>query len=96
MMTSVKVQAERLPGVGWQYSVPIDPGKQLMIIVEDRGPRHLVLTDPSLDAPLSTVRLSDTDANVVAALLTGTRFHIKMSEDESRRRAPEEIVAPAC
>jgi hypothetical protein len=37
MMTSVKVQAERLPGVGWQYSVPIDPGKQLMIIVEDRG-----------------------------------------------------------
>jgi hypothetical protein len=37
MMTSVKVQAERLPGVGWQYSVPIDPGRQLMIIVEDRG-----------------------------------------------------------
>jgi hypothetical protein len=37
MMTSVKVQAERLPGVGWQYSVPIDPGRQLMIIVEDRA-----------------------------------------------------------
>jgi K+/H+ antiporter YhaU regulatory subunit KhtT len=96
MMTSVKVQAERLAGVGWQYSVPIDPGKQLMIIVEDRGPRHLMLTDPLLDAPLTTVRLSDTDANVVAALLTGTRFHIKISEDETFRRAPEETVARAC
>jgi K+/H+ antiporter YhaU regulatory subunit KhtT len=96
MMTSVKVQAERLPGVDWQYSVPIDPGKQLMIIVEDRGPRHLMLTDPLLDAPLTTVRLSDTDANVVAALLTGTRFHIKISEDETFRRAPEETVARAC
>jgi len=96
MMTSVKVQAERLPGVGWQYSVPIDPGKQLMIIVEDRGPRHLMLTDPLLDAPLTTVRLSDTDANVVDALLTGTRFHIKISEDETFRRAPEETVARAC
>jgi K+/H+ antiporter YhaU regulatory subunit KhtT len=96
MMTSVKVQAERLPGVGWQYSVPIVPGKQLMIIVEDRGPRHLMLTDPLLDAPLTTVRLSDTDANVVAALLTGTRFHIKISEDETFRRAPEETVARAC
>jgi len=96
MMTSVKVQAERLPGVGWQYSVPIDPGKQLMIIVEDRGPRHLMLTDPSLDAPLTTVRLSDTDADVVAALLTGTRFHITMSEDENFRSAPEETAARAC
>jgi K+/H+ antiporter YhaU regulatory subunit KhtT len=95
-MTSVKVQADRLPGVGWQYSVPIDQGKQLMIIVEDRGPRHLALADPSLDAPLSTVRLSDTDANVIAALLTGTRFHITMSEDESFRRAPEETAAPGC
>jgi len=96
MMTSVKVQAERLPGVGWQYSVPIDPGKQLMIIVEDRGPRHLMLTDPLLDAPLTTVRLSDTDANVVAALLTGTRFHINISDDETLRRAPEETFAGAC
>jgi hypothetical protein len=49
-----------------------------------------------LDAPLTTVRLSDTDANVVAALLTGTRFHIKISEDETFRRAPEETVARAC
>jgi K+/H+ antiporter YhaU regulatory subunit KhtT len=95
-MTNVKVQAQRLPYVGWQYSVPTDQGKQLMIIVEDRGPRHLVLTDPSLDAPLTTVRLSDTDANVVAALLTGTRFQIKMSEDETSRRAPKDAVARAC
>jgi hypothetical protein len=55
-----------------------------------------MLTDPSLDAPLTTVRLSDTDANVVAALLTGTRFHINISDDETFRRAPEETFAGAC
>ena len=95
-MTSVKVLAERLPGVGWQYSVPIDHGERLMIIVEDRGPRHLTLTDPSLDTPLTTVRLSESDADVVAALLTGTRFHFKVSEVETFRRAPEDTVARAC
>ena len=33
-----------------------------MIVVEDRGARHLVVVDPSLDEPLMTVRLSDTNA----------------------------------
>ena len=53
-------------------------------------------TFSSDDAPLTTARLSDTDANVVAALLTGTRFHIKIAEDEPFRHAPEETVAQAC
>jgi hypothetical protein len=55
----------------------------LMIVVEDRGPRHLMLVDPSLDESLTTVRLNDTDASVVAPLLTGTRFHIELPEDEA-------------
>ena len=58
----ITVQAQRLPGVGWRYSVPADQGRQLMIVVEDRGARHLVVVDPSLDEPLMTVRLSDTNA----------------------------------
>ena len=91
-MADVAVQAQRLPGVGWRYSLPADQGRQLMIVVEDRGLRHLVVLDASLDEPLTTVRLSDTLANVAAALLTGARFHIEVPEDEAPSRAPEEAV----
>jgi len=37
-----------------------------MIVLEDGGSRHLVLVDPALAEPLTTVHLSDTDAGVVA------------------------------
>jgi len=71
----VTVKAQRLPGVGWRYSVPADRGSQVMITLEDGGSRHLVLVDPALEEPLITVRLSDTDTDAgVAALLTGARF----------------------
>jgi K+/H+ antiporter YhaU regulatory subunit KhtT len=91
-MGDVMVQAQRLPGIGWRYSVPTDPDRQLMIVVEDRGPRHLVIVDPSLDDTLTTVRLSETDAGVVAALLAGVRFHLEVPEDERGRTAEEAVV----
>ena len=84
-------RAQRLPGIGWRYSVPTASNGRLMIVVEDRGPRHLLIVDPSLDAPLVAVRMSETDAGVVAALLAGVRFALKVPEDE-RGRAPEEAV----
>jgi K+/H+ antiporter YhaU regulatory subunit KhtT len=90
-MGDVMVQAQRLAGIGWRYSVPTAGNRQLMIVVEDRGPRHLVIVDPLLDASLITMRLSETDAGVVAALLAGVRFHLEIPEDE-RGRAPEEAV----
>jgi K+/H+ antiporter YhaU regulatory subunit KhtT len=96
VMTNITVRAQRLPAVGWRYSMPADQGRKLMIIVEDRGSRHLMLVDPSLDEPHTTVRLSDTDADVVAALLTGARFHIELSEDEALGQAPEETAIQAC
>jgi hypothetical protein len=45
-----------------------------MVVVEDRGPRHLVLLDPRLDEALTTARLPADRAFVLAALLTGARF----------------------
>jgi K+/H+ antiporter YhaU regulatory subunit KhtT len=85
-MTGVKVQAERLPGIGWRYSLPANRERELSIVVEDRGPRHLVLIDPSTDESLTTIRLTDADATVVAALLTGARPDIRYSEDDVPRR----------
>jgi hypothetical protein len=93
-MSDVVVQAQCLPGIGWRYYVPADPDRQLMIVVEDRGPQHVVIVDPSRDASLTTVRVSETDAGIVAALLTGARFRLEVP-DEAGSRAPEEAVARA-
>lgn len=76
-MSDVRVQAERLRGIGWRYVVPTDPDRNLMIVVEDRGPRHLVITDASLDDSITALRLSETDAGIVAALLAGVRFQLE-------------------
>lgn len=92
-MANVHVRAQRLPGVGWQYTVPADRGKQLMIVVEGSGDRHLVLVDPSLDDPLETVRLTSTSSSVAGALLAGARFHIEHpSEQAAGSREPDQTV----
>lgn len=79
-MTDLHVQARRLPGVGWRYTVPADGG-QVVVVVEDRGPRHLALLDPRLDGALTTVRLPAERASALAALLTGARFTVMPSEE---------------
>jgi K+/H+ antiporter YhaU regulatory subunit KhtT len=78
MTEHISVEAQRLPGIGWRYSVPAGSDRQVTIAVEDGGTRHLAIVDPSADHALSTVRLSEKDAGVVAALLTGARFHLEV------------------
>ena len=93
-MTDVHVQARRLPGVGWRYTIPADRGRQVAVVVEDRGPRHLALLDPRLDEALTTVRLPAERASVLAALLTGARFTVTPSDEFAGAGAadPPEVV----
>lgn len=80
-MSELTVAAQRLPGIGWRYTVPAAQDRLLVIVVEDRGPRHLVIVDPAQDQPLTAVRLSGADATAVAALLTGARFRFAPTAD---------------
>jgi K+/H+ antiporter YhaU regulatory subunit KhtT len=80
-MTDVGVGALRLPGIGWRYTLSTDDGRQLLVVVEDRGPRHLVLVDGRLAEPVAAVRLDGDLAAVLAALLTGARFYL-VADDE--------------
>ncbi len=91
-MTALPVRAQRLPGVGWRYTIAADRGRHVMVVVEDRGPRHLVLVDPRLDEALTTVRLPADRASVLAALLTGARFTVIPSDEPAGPDAvdPEE------
>ncbi|OMQ15545.1 hypothetical protein A7K94_0208660 [Modestobacter sp. VKM Ac-2676] len=56
VMTDVRVRAERLPGIGWRHTLPADVRRQVMVVVE-----------PRLDEPLTTVRLSAEHAAVLLA-----------------------------
>lgn len=84
-MSDLTVQAQRLPGIGWRYTVPAAQDRRLVVVVEDRGPRHLVIVDPAQDQPLTAVRLTDADATAVAALLTGARFRFAPTDDVQER-----------
>jgi hypothetical protein len=90
-MTDLRVQAQRLAGVGWRYTVPADGGRHVTVVVEDRGPRHLVLVDPRLDEALTTVRLPAERASVLAALLTGARFTVIPSDEPAGADAVEPV-----
>jgi K+/H+ antiporter YhaU regulatory subunit KhtT len=93
-MTDLHVRALRLPGLGWRYTIPADRGRHVMVVVEDRGPRYLVLLDPHLDEALTTVRLPAGHASVLAALLTGARFTLLPSDEPAGVDAadPLEVV----
>ena len=87
-MTDLQVRAQRLPGIGWRYTIPADRGRHVMVVVEDRGPRYLVLLDPRLDEALTTVRLPAERASVLAALLTGARFTLTPSDEAAGAGVP--------
>ncbi|SFE80701.1 hypothetical protein [Blastococcus tunisiensis] len=93
-MPDVRVQAERLPGIGWRYTLPADVGRQVVVVAEDSGSAHLVLVDPRLDEPLTTVRLSAEHAAVLAALLTGAQFTLEVVQDArtAAHADPREVV----
>jgi K+/H+ antiporter YhaU regulatory subunit KhtT len=88
-MADVQVQAKRLPGIGWRYTVAAGQGRCLVVIAEDGGPRHLVIVDPRLDEALTTVRLPGEHAAVLAALLTGARFVLTSPEETVEVGAPD-------
>jgi K+/H+ antiporter YhaU regulatory subunit KhtT len=93
-MSDPEVQAQRLPGIGWRYTVPADLGRDVVVVAEDRGARHLVLVDPRLDEALTTVRLPAQHASVLAALLTGARFTVTTSDEVAGAGAtePQEVI----
>jgi hypothetical protein len=88
-MSDLVVREHRLPGIGWRYetSVGDDGNQSLVVVVEDRGPRHLTVLDESGE-PLTSVRLPQAHAAGIAALLTGARSTVTRT-----RSAPERDLA---
>jgi K+/H+ antiporter YhaU regulatory subunit KhtT len=77
-MSDLMVQEQRLPGIGWRFETPVgeDQQQSLVIVVEDRGPRHMMVFDEHATEPLLSVRLPQNHAAGIAALLTGARLAV--------------------
>jgi K+/H+ antiporter YhaU regulatory subunit KhtT len=92
-MADVVVESYRLPGIGWRYDVPVDAERRLLLVVEDRGPRHLMLVDPHVEEHLTSARLSEPQAIAFASLLTGARFTVQAADTATE--LPSEQVESA-
>jgi K+/H+ antiporter YhaU regulatory subunit KhtT len=77
-VAGIEVGATRLPGVGWRYDIPLARGMRLLVLVEDRGRRHLILADERHGTEESwlSVPMTEEQSLAVAALLTGARLNV--------------------
>lgn len=71
-----QVTGVRLPGLGWRFDLYLSRAVRLVVVVEDRGLRHLMITRPGRDDAVASVSLRSDQALTVAALLTGARFAV--------------------
>lgn len=59
-----------LPGIGRRFTLPLEAGGELAVVVHKSGDKDLYFREPSGDEP-TAVSLSDAEAKRVAAVLTG-------------------------
>lgn len=79
----VRVRELRLPGIGHRYDMTVDGGRTFSIIVEAGGQRQITVSNPGADVPAFAATLSQDQAAAVAAILTGARFSIDTSDDDT-------------
>lgn len=75
-MSEVEVQGTRLPGVGWRYDLDLPRATRLVVVVEDAGRRHIMITHSGQDDALVGVALRADQALALATLLAGARFTV--------------------
>lgn len=59
-----------LPGIGRRFTLPLESGGELAVVVHKSGDKDLYLTEPGGGDP-AAVSLGDAEAKRVAAVLTG-------------------------
>jgi K+/H+ antiporter YhaU regulatory subunit KhtT len=92
-VTGIEVGATRLPGVGWRYDIPLARGMRLLVLLEDRGRRHLILADEhASEESWLSVPMTEQQSLAVAALLTGAQLNVVHRESD---KDPDRLAARA-
>lgn len=68
------VREHDLPGVGKKFACKLDAGDRLTVIIHNTGARELYFFQPGEDFPHAAVRLEDSEARKLGAILGGAYF----------------------
>ncbi len=77
----IDLRETRLPGVGVKYTLRLDTGARLAVIMHNDGARELYVFDRDDEEPSAVVRLDDDEARQLGAVLGGAYERPKIVED---------------
>ena len=77
----IDLRETRLPGVGVKYTLRLDDGDRLAIIMHNDGQRELYVFQGDDEDPRAVVRLDDDEARQLGAVLGGAYERPKIVED---------------
>ncbi len=72
-----------LPGIGKKFSLELDSGDKLVVVIHSSGEREVFKFTRGNDEPTSVTTLSDEEARQIGAILSGTYFQ-PVVEDEPK------------
>ena len=78
----IHINEEPLPGIGRRYELRVEEDRNLSVIVQHDGARHIVVLREGADEPEPAVRLSLEQAVALAAILMGARIAVGTAEDD--------------
>ena len=77
----IDLRETRLPGVGVKYTLRLDDGERLAIIMHNDGQRELYVFQGDDEDPRAVVRLDDDEARQLGAVLGGAYERPKIVEE---------------
>ncbi len=75
------IRETRLPGVGMKYTLPLDGGGRVTVILHNDGQREIYWFRRGDDEPRAVIRLDDDEARQLGAVLGGAYERPKIVED---------------
>ncbi|MEP9409836.1 MAG: cation:proton antiporter regulatory subunit [Candidatus Brocadia sp.] len=72
-----------LPGIGKKFSLELDSGDKLVVVIHSSGEREVFKFTRDSDEPSSVTKLTDEEARQVGAILSGAYFQ-PVIEDEPK------------
>ncbi|RDV83935.1 cation:proton antiporter regulatory subunit [Ammonifex thiophilus] len=74
------IKEAELPGLGKKYSVALESGDRLDIIIYDEGEREIFFFPPGEEEPLCSATLTDQEARQVGSIIGGAFYQPRLLE----------------
>ncbi|MBU6391533.1 MAG: cation:proton antiporter regulatory subunit [Planctomycetota bacterium] len=71
-----------LPGIGKKFTLQLDSGDKLVIVIHSSGEREVFKFIKDKDEPSSVTALNDEEARQIGAILSGTYFQPILEEEQ--------------